>query len=137
MRERLALTRSAATENPPPGDGEASSLRVDVPMAVTGSGPVVAGRSPLRRRNFAPEVLGQGAVVPDPAGGFQMKKVTPDSLYSRLGLRAGDVLRSVNGAPIDSPEQLMVLYRQLSEGGQGQVEVLREGRPEALHYGGS
>jgi type II secretory pathway component PulC len=137
MRERLPLTRSVKTENPRPGDSEASSLRVDSPMVAAGSGHGVAGRSPLRRRNFAPEVLRQGAMVPDPAGGFQMKKVMPDSLYSKLGLRAGDVLRSVNGAPIDSPEQLTALYRQLSEGGQGQVEVLREGRPEALRYGGS
>jgi len=136
-RERLPLTRSVKTENPRPGDSEASSLRVDSPMVAAGSGPWVPGRSALRRRNFAPEVLGQGEMVPDPAGGFQMKKVMPDSLYSRLGLRAGDVLRSVNGAPVDSPEQLMVLYRQLNEGGQGGVEVLREGRSEALHYGGS
>ena len=136
LRKRLPLTGRASAENPPPGNGQAISLRAELPAATT---PEADGASavPRRRPNFSPEVRRQGVIVPDPGGGFQLMKVMPDSLYARIGLRTGDVLRSVNGQPIDSPEQLMLLYRQLSEGGRGNVELLREGRPEALQFGGS
>jgi type II secretory pathway component PulC len=136
LRQRLPLTGRASAENPPPGNGQATSSREEMPPVVT---PSASGATagPRHRPNFSPEVRRQGMIVPDPDGGFQLKKVMPDSLYARMGLRTGDVLRGMNGRPIDSPEQLMLLYQQLSEGGQGNVELLREGRPEALQFGGS
>lgn len=136
LRQRLPLRGRASAENPPPGNGQAISLRAELPAVVT---PSASGATavPRYRPNFSPEVRRQGVIVPDPGGGFQLKKVMPDSLYARIGLRTGDVLRGANGRPIDSPEQLMLLYQQLNEGGQGNVELLREGRPEALQFGGS
>jgi len=48
------------------------------------------------------------------------------------------VLRGVNGRPIDSAEQLTLLYQHLNDGaGGGNVELLREGRLESLQFGGS
>ena len=136
MRQRLPLTGRARAENPPPGNGQAISLRAELPAMVTPS--ASDSTAMLRHRpNFSPEVHRQGVIVPDPGGGFQLKKVMPNSLYARAGLRTGDVLRGANGRPIDSPEQLMLLYQQLNAGGQGNVELLREGRPEALQFGGS
>jgi len=136
LRQRLPLTGRTSAENPPPGNSQAISLRAELPAAATPEADGVT-TVPRHRSNFSPEVRRQSVIVPDPGGGFQLKKVMPNSLYARIGLRTGDVLRSVNGQPIDSPEQLMLLYRQLSEGGRGNVELLREGRPEALQFGGS
>jgi general secretion pathway protein C len=136
LRQRLPLTGRARAENPPPGNGQAISLRAELPAVVT---PSASGSTAMlgHRPNFSSEVRRQGVIVPDPGGGFQLKKVMPDSLYARAGLRTGDVLRGANGRPIDSPEQLMLLYQQLNAGGQGNIELLREGRPEALQFGGS
>jgi len=136
LRQRLLLTGRTSAENPPPGNSQAISLRAELPAAAT---PETEGVTPVpwHRPNFSPEVLRQGVMVPDPGGGYLLKKVMPDSLYARIGLRTGDVLRGANGRPIDSPEQLMLLYQQLNEGGQGSVELLREGRPDALRFGGS
>lgn len=136
MRQRLALTVRTSAENPPPGNSQAISLRAEVPAAAP---PEADGVTTVRWHfpNFSPEVRRQGMIVPDPGGGFQLRKVMPNSLYARMGLRTGDVLRGMNGRPIDSPEQLMLLYQQLNEGGQGSVELLREGRPDALRFGGS
>jgi type II secretory pathway component PulC len=136
LRQRLPLTVRTSAENPLPGNSQAISLRAELPATATPEADGVA-TVPWHRPNFSPEVRRQGMIVPDPGGGFQLKKVMPDSLYARMGLRTGDVLRGMNGRPIDSPEQLMLLYQQLSEGGQGNVELLREGRPETLQFGGS
>jgi general secretion pathway protein C len=136
LRQRLPLTGRTSAENPPPGNSQAISLRAELPAAATPEADGVT-TVPRHRSNFSPEVRRQSVIVPDPGGGFQLKKVMRNSLYARIGLRTGDVLRSVNGQPIDSPEQLMLLYQQLSEGGRGTVELLREGRPEALQFGGS
>jgi hypothetical protein len=136
LRQRLPLIVRTSAESPPHGNSQAITLRAELPAAAT---PEADGVTNVhwRRPNFSPEVLRQGVIVPDPGGGFLMKKAMPDSLYARTGLRTGDVLRGMNGRPINSPEQLMLLYQQLSEGGRGNVEVLREGRPETLQYGGS
>ena len=136
LLQRLPLMGKAKPENQSPGSVKAISLKEDLPAAAT---PSVAAASavPRRRSNFSPEVRSQGVIVPDPGGGFEFKKVTPGSLYARMGLRTGDVLRGANGQPIDSPEQLTLLYQQLNEGRQGSVELLRDGRPEALQFGGS
>jgi len=136
LRQRLPLTGRGSAEDPRPGNGQAISLREELAAAMT---PSVSGATavPRHRPNVSPEVRRQGVIVPDPGGGFQLKKVMPGSLYARIGLRTGDVLRGVNGRPIHSPEQLVLLYQQLNEGGQGNVELLREGRPEALQFGGS
>jgi len=136
LRQRLPLAVRTSAENPPPGNSQAISLRAELPAAATPEADGVT-TVPWHRPNFSPEVGRQGMIVPDPGGGFQLKKVMPDSLYARMGLRTGDVLRGMNGRPIDSPEQLTLLYQQLSGGGQGNVELLREGRPEALQFGGS
>jgi S1-C subfamily serine protease len=82
-------------------------------------------------------MLTQGLFAPNPNGGFQVENVKLGSVYARMGLRVGDVLRGVNGRPVDSTEQLMVRHQQLNEGGHGEVEVLREGQPQTLHFGGS
>lgn len=92
---------------------------------------------PRDRVRVSSEVLRQGVIVANPGGGFQLKKVMPGSLYARMGLRTGDVLRGVNGRPIDSPEQLTLLYQHLHDGGRGNVELLREERLESLQFGGS
>lgn len=136
LRQRLPLVVRTRAENPLPGNNHAITLRAELPAAAAPEADGVTNVQ-WRRHNFSPEVLRQGVIVPDPGGGFLLKKAMPDSLYARTGLRTGDVLRGMNGQPIDSPEQLMLLYQQLSEGGRGNVELLREGRPETLQFGGS
>lgn len=134
LRQRLPLIGRTRPENPPPAISQANSPRTELPASERpGADGGTTGK--WRPRNLSPEVLRQGLIVPDPEGGFQLRKIMPNSLYAKAGLRTGDVLRGANGQPMDSPEQLMLLYRKLSEGGQGNVELVREGRPETLQFG--
>jgi len=60
--------------------------------------------------------------------GFKALSVQRDSMIERLGLRSGDVITSVNGQPIDSPDKLMGLYQQLQTSRHFIVELERDGQ---------
>ncbi len=84
-----------------------------------------------------PDIFRQALIVPNAGGGFLVRQIKPGSIYEKLGLRVGDVIRKVNGRNINSVDEALRLYQQL--GGVDQVadvelEVLRAGRPEQLRY---
>jgi general secretion pathway protein C len=84
-----------------------------------------------------PDIFRQALIVPNAGGGFLVRQIKPGSIYEKLGLRVGDVIRKVNGRNINSVDEALRLYQQL--GGLDQVadvelEVLRGGRPEQLRY---
>lgn len=47
--------------------------------------------------------------------GFMVSQIAQGSLLERIGLRSGDILKGVNGIPIDSPEKAFEVYQQLKE----------------------
>jgi len=52
-------------------------------------------------------------------------------------VRTGDVIRSVNGQPINNMDEVMKLYQQLGgidKVGSVAIEVTRGGRTESLQY---
>jgi general secretion pathway protein C len=61
----------------------------------------------------------------------------PGSVYEKLGLHTGDVIRGVNGEQINSLSDALKLYARLRSGdaaGPVTVEVSRAGRTETLQY---
>lgn len=80
------------------------------------------------------ELFSQALMVPNAGGGFLVREIQPNSLYEKLGLRVGDVLRSVNGRPINTVDDAMKAYQALSTARDIQVEVVRGGRSEQLTY---
>lgn len=94
-------------------------------------------RSSLTQQMQKPDFLSQALIVPNAGGGFLVREIQPGSIYEKLGMRTGDVIRSVNGQPINNMDEVMKLYQQL--GGVNQVsnvaiEVTRGGRTESLQY---
>ena len=60
--------------------------------------------------------------------GFLLSGIKPNSLFSKMGLRNGDVVKSVNDVSITSPDQAIEFYESLSEGGEIALEVKNRGR---------
>ena len=60
--------------------------------------------------------------------GFKTLSVQPGSLIEKLGLRRGDVIKAVNGLPLDQPERLMTLLQHLQSGRRFEVELERDGQ---------
>lgn len=94
-------------------------------------------RNTITQQMQRPEFLSQALMVPNAGGGFLVREIQPGSVYEKLGIRPGDVIRSVNGQPINNMEEVMKLYQQLggvNRVGNVSIEVMRGGRSESLQY---
>ncbi len=85
-----------------------------------------------------PKLQQDGRVVPhykdNQYQGFKLVGVRPGSLYRAIGIRSGDVITSVNGTKIDSPNKALELFEQLKNSSNISVEIERRGQPKTLGY---
>ena len=84
-------------------------------------------------------VLQQAAMVPvrGPGGevtGFRFVNIQNDSIYTKLGLQVGDVIKKINGEPIDSPQKALELYGALKGASTISVTSERDGREQTTDY---
>lgn len=91
-------------------------------------------RDVVRERLRSSDFLVKARMTPADGGGFLIQEVQVGSLYEKLGLRAGQVLRAVNGKPVDSVSDFLSLYRDLEGAGRLQLDVAQGGRTERLTY---
>ena len=77
-------------------------------------------------------------VVPDFKGGkqrgFKLFSIKPKSVFSKIGLKNGDVLKTVNGYTLSSPDKILEVYGKLKDSEQISIEVLRRGKPRNFEY---
>jgi general secretion pathway protein C len=66
--------------------------------------------------------------------GFLVTDINPDSIFAKMGLRNGDVVRKINDQPISSPEQAIELYQGLMEGGRIALEIKRGQQSQKINY---
>jgi serine protease Do len=66
------------------------------------------------------------------ANGALVGEVTPNSPASRGDLKAGDIIREVNGQPVADANQLRLKIGMMAAGTEVKLNVLRDGRPLTL-----
>jgi len=66
--------------------------------------------------------------------GFKLYAIRPSGLYYKLGVRNGDVIKSVNGTPLNSIDQALGLFNTLLEARDITLGVERRGAVVNLHY---
>lgn len=66
--------------------------------------------------------------------GLRLVGVTPNSFYSQLGIRSGDVIHSVNGNAITNQRQALEMLERMGQGGDVKIEVERRGRTQEMTY---
>jgi general secretion pathway protein C len=140
-RDRIVISRGGAREavmlrdaEGSPGTSMAGAPTQSLLQSV-GSNRHVVDRRQLQQQLSQPEFLKQALIVPNPqGGGFLVRELQKGSLYEKAGLRAGDLIRSVNGQPLTNMDDLMRLYRQFGSAERLLVDVQREGRSETLYY---
>jgi general secretion pathway protein C len=85
-----------------------------------------------------PTILQQARAVPHFKGGgidgFTIVDLQKGSIFDRLGIKAGDVVKAANGEPIDSASKALELYNSLKTAGSIRIEVERDGKSENLNY---
>jgi type II secretory pathway component PulC len=66
--------------------------------------------------------------------GFRIVALRDPQFWSGVDLKPGDVVTSVNGFPIERPEQAQTAFESLSVAGELHVAYERDGRPHELVY---
>lgn len=66
--------------------------------------------------------------------GFKLFAIRSGSLYERAGLRNGDIVRSLNGMDLSSPEKALEAYRTQRNASRIEAEIEREGKLITLTY---
>ncbi len=61
------------------------------------------------------------------ANGFKLFSIVPDSLYSKIGIQNGDVIRRINGYEMNSPDKALEIYQKLRDANRIEVEIERRG----------
>lgn len=94
----------------------------------------------LKYTNDLSSILMQARAVPnrEPGtgniNGFRILDMQPGSIYEQLGLQRMDVIKSVDGTPVDSPAKAMELYNTLKNSPKVSLQVERNGKMETMTY---
>jgi general secretion pathway protein C len=128
VREAVLMKDAESTS------GAVASAPVQPVVQSLGADRQVVDRRQLQRQIGRPEFLSQALIVPNPGGGFLVREIQSGSLYEKLGLHPGDIIRTVNGQPLASMDDVMRLYQQFGTAERVTVDVQRQGRSETLYY---
>ena len=66
--------------------------------------------------------------------GISITGIKPNALFRKMRLRNGDIITGVNGESIQSVEDALRVFDQLSSGSNIQLQVKRRGREQTLDY---
>lgn len=85
----------------------------------------------LRQARMVPNIIpGSGGRI----DGFRFVSIQPDSVYSKLGFKPGDIIKGVNGEAVTSPTQAMEMYNALKSSDKIVLKVSRDGKDEDYNY---
>jgi general secretion pathway protein C len=95
-------------------------------------------RAAVQRRlaDEIPRILAETAVNPvmedGRVTGVQIARLPESSLLTDAGLRAGDVIRQINGTEIDGMATLVGLWPRLQSATELRAVVVRNGQPVSI-----
>lgn len=80
----------------------------------------------------------QARIVPSfkngKSNGFKLFAIRPGSVYSKLGIKNGDVIHKINGYPMNSPEKALEIYQKLKTARSIDIELSRRNNKKNLKY---
>ncbi len=140
LREKIILTVN----------GQNEILRIVKPQS---SGPTRRTGNALRQRRNQPihqrrilrssqiqkavsnidKLMSQANIRPHPEG-FQIFRIKPSSIFRRMGLRNGDIITAADSRPINSVDDAMNIWQDLTSGGKTSLEIKRRGRTRIIDY---
>jgi len=89
----------------------------------------------------ASQLLTQVRIIPhftkgklDQPDGFQISHVKQGGFFDKLGVMPGDLIKEVNGEPVNSPEKAFAAYQKFKNEANVQVSLERKNQPITLNY---
>jgi len=138
QRIKLLAPRAVAAEAGKPAPEQAAAQPGALAVA-TGSGNYVVDQRAL---NASLDNIGQAMtdarLLPSLNGGkvegFKVSEVKPNGIFGMVGIKNGDVLLSINGFAIDSPDKAIQSLVSLKGQSQIKLDLIRDGQPTTLNY---
>jgi len=132
----VLLDRGGPTVEVAVGQDTSALPTPSAPAADTGAIPgakrVVVPRSRMLALTKDPTALAQTKMAPvtvgDKIAGLKLVFVPNESVFFELGARSGDIIRRLNGSPLENQERLMEFYMGLKTVDHISVEVERGGK---------
>jgi len=147
QRDRVIIANNGRREyiSAEAGDGAPQPPPIATTRPVTEPGPYGAGIKALDDNNYEVprgevdralanlnDLAMQARIVPafkdGQAEGFKLFSIRPDSLYSKIGIVNGDVIKRINGFEMNSPEKALEVYTKLKDANRIDIEVDRNGQ---------
>lgn len=66
--------------------------------------------------------------------GLIVSQIQQNSIFAKLGLMNGDIINSVDGRPLNSPEEAFQFYNSLNSGSRVSIELTRRGQKKMFTY---
>jgi general secretion pathway protein C len=66
--------------------------------------------------------------------GVKVYGIRRNALLGKLGIQNGDVLRTINGFDLSSPDSALEAYTKLRESGDFSIAMMRRGAPKTMEY---
>jgi general secretion pathway protein C len=83
-------------------------------------------------------LLSQARIQPHFKGGkpdgFRLSQIKPDSVFTNMGFKNGDIVHGINNKPIRTTNDIVTFYQNLRSGEEISLEITRRGRKETLGY---
>lgn len=138
LPDRILVSHDSKIESLLLGGASAAGLTI-VPrgggdVRQTAAGKFEVSKEALSSQLKSGEFLSQASIVPSADGGLAVQSVQAGSVFEKLGLKAGQSIRAVNGKPIQSMDNVWGLYQKLGAGGRLQMDVIEDGQPRSLSY---
>lgn len=129
----------AAAATPATTGGDAFSQELDRGIQKTGEHAYNIQRSTLESVLGNMNMLSRSArIVPEirdgKAAGFRLYSVRPDGPFAKIGMQNGDVIASINGLEITSPEKALEVYAKLKSASHLSVGLERNGQKVTKDY---
>lgn len=84
------------------------------------------------------ELMRSARIIPEQQDGkvvgIRLLNIRPETLLGKLGLQTGDMLKSINGFDMTSPEKALEAYAKLRTAPSIQVGIVRNGKPTNIDF---
>jgi general secretion pathway protein C len=109
------------------------------------AGPIRQGESIAVNRSEVEEsltnvhqLLSQARVRPHFSGGkpdgLAIASIKRGSIFEKLGLKNGDIVKGLDGNDIKSPDDVLQMYKKLTLGSEVAIEIERAGEKQTINY---
>jgi general secretion pathway protein C len=66
--------------------------------------------------------------------GISITGIKPNAIFRKMRLRNGDIITGFNGRPIESVEDAVNIFDDLSSSAEIKIEIKRRGRQQTIDY---